>query len=323
MSSPLAPGGAPAPADAPADDPADDPGAAPLVTFYVMAYRQEAHVREAVAGALAQTYAPLEIVLSDDASPDGTYRIMQEMAAAYDGPHRVILNRNPRNLGIAAHIDRIVALSSGELIVQNAGDDVSRPERAARLAQAWRASGKRAMTVYSAADSIDADGAAIGRRGLPEGMPDAPRPEAVLRRGLITLGATCAWSREVFDRFGPLGGEGLLVEDLVTTFRSAVLGEIVYLDEALMGWRAGGLSWNENRRPGHEALFGQWHVYRKWRAASYRGVLRDLEAGAVSGARGRRVRTGKGQDLEVRARAEGRKVEVVDDLAAAAARILD
>ena len=57
-------------------------------------------MRAAIEGAFAQTYQPLEILLSDDCSPDGTYRVMQEMAAAYAGPHRVILNRNPKNLGI-------------------------------------------------------------------------------------------------------------------------------------------------------------------------------------------------------------------------------
>ena len=57
---------------------------------------------------------------------------MQEMAAAYRGPHRVILNRNPRNLGITAHVDRIMELTSGGFVVQNAGDDVSVPERTER-----------------------------------------------------------------------------------------------------------------------------------------------------------------------------------------------
>ena len=41
---------------------------------------------------------PLEIILSDDASADRTFAIMQEKAAAYYGPHRLMLNRNPTNL---------------------------------------------------------------------------------------------------------------------------------------------------------------------------------------------------------------------------------
>ena len=103
----------------------------PLVTLFVLAYRQEGFVRAAIEGAFAQTWSPLEIILSDDASPDGTFRVMQEMAAAYSGPHRLVLNRNEKNLGLTAHVSRVMALATGGFVVQNAGDDVSHPERVA------------------------------------------------------------------------------------------------------------------------------------------------------------------------------------------------
>lgn len=101
----------------------------PLVTFAVIAYRQEAFIREAIEGAFAQTYEPLEIILSDDCSPDRTYQIMQEMAAAYDGPHRVVLNRNDPNLGLTEHFNALVRLASGTFLVVAAGDDISAPNR--------------------------------------------------------------------------------------------------------------------------------------------------------------------------------------------------
>ena len=50
----------------------------PLVTFALFAYNQEEFIREAVEGAFAQTYEPLEIILSDDCSSDRTYEIIQE-----------------------------------------------------------------------------------------------------------------------------------------------------------------------------------------------------------------------------------------------------
>ena len=66
----------------------------PLVTFALFSYNQEQFIRQAVESAFAQTYSPLEIILSDDFSSDGTFEIMQEMVAAYSGPHRVVLNQN-------------------------------------------------------------------------------------------------------------------------------------------------------------------------------------------------------------------------------------
>jgi len=101
----------------------------PLLTFLVAAYNQEQYIREAVEGAFRQTYSPLEIIISDDCSTDRTFAIASEMAAAYRGPHKILLNRNPTNLGISAHANRIMELTHGELVVASAGDDVSLPER--------------------------------------------------------------------------------------------------------------------------------------------------------------------------------------------------
>ncbi|MBL9057591.1 MAG: glycosyltransferase, partial [Rhodobacteraceae bacterium] len=50
----------------------------PRVTLVVMAWRQEGLLRETIAAAFAQTYQPLEILLSDDASPDGSFAVMQD-----------------------------------------------------------------------------------------------------------------------------------------------------------------------------------------------------------------------------------------------------
>jgi glycosyltransferase involved in cell wall biosynthesis len=59
----------------------DNPTDRSLVTFALFAYNQEKYIREAVEGALAQTYEPLEIILSDDCSSDRTFETMREMAA--------------------------------------------------------------------------------------------------------------------------------------------------------------------------------------------------------------------------------------------------
>ena len=60
----------------------------PLVTFALLAYNQERFVREAVRAAFEQTYRPLEIILSDDCSQDGTFEVLMNMAQSYTGPHK-------------------------------------------------------------------------------------------------------------------------------------------------------------------------------------------------------------------------------------------
>ena len=107
----------------------------PLVSFIVVAYNQDKYIKEAVLGAFSQTYQPLEIILSDDGSSDLTFEIMQDMVEKYVGPHKIILNKNKKNVGLVSHINNICEMSSGEIIILAAGDDISLPQRSERSVQ--------------------------------------------------------------------------------------------------------------------------------------------------------------------------------------------
>jgi cellulose synthase/poly-beta-1,6-N-acetylglucosamine synthase-like glycosyltransferase len=133
----------------------------PLVTFALFAYNQEKYIREAVEGALSQTYEPLEIILSDDSSTDRTFQIMQEMAARYRGPHAVRAVRQASNLGTVNHLITAARLASGELFVVNAGDDISYPDRVEELVSHWQSTGASALSSFH--DEIAEDGAVLRR----------------------------------------------------------------------------------------------------------------------------------------------------------------
>jgi glycosyltransferase involved in cell wall biosynthesis len=206
----------------------------PLITFMVIAYNQERYIREAIEGALSQTYSPLEILLSDDCSSDRTFEIMQTTAAAYDGLHQIRLNRTERNLGLGGHIDHLMELVRGDIIVVAAGDDISMPERTERVWQAYVDSDGRAMSVYSSMRVIDEHGQEqeIVRRPPHE---TADNIEAYLKAGGV-CGCSHAWHRRVFDVFGPML-PGTVYEDKVIPLRSVLLGEIRYIDEPLVLYR--------------------------------------------------------------------------------------
>ena len=206
----------------------------------LISYRQAGTVGAAIAGALAQTYQPLEILVSDDASGDGTWAAIQAAVAGYAGPHRLVLNRNPVNLGIGAHLSKLVALSRGELLFVTAGDDVSLPQRCARTVAAWLAQGRRPDLIASALVDIDAGGAGHGliqpadlARWRSAADWAACRPQVI--------GAGQAWTRRLFERFGPLPA-GTVAEDLILVFRAIVSGGAITLTEPLVQYRRGGLS---------------------------------------------------------------------------------
>ena len=246
-----------------------------MVTLAVKAYNQEETVSAAVEAALTQTYSPLEVLLSDDCSDDATFSIMQEMAEGYRGPHTVTLNRNQRNLGIVGHMNRAAELASGRLIVEGAGDDISEPERVERLASAWMPG--RIKAVHSAFHEMDSNGRVLARAAPDRRIIDAPGPDPLT---LVTskancLGATAAWDRELFDRFGPIP-EDCGVEDGVLFFRAALLDGIAFVDEPLLRYRIGGLSWRTARSPGHNYLYGDRIQSLRWGLSNARAFLQDL-----------------------------------------------
>jgi glycosyltransferase involved in cell wall biosynthesis len=224
----------------------------PLISFILVCYKQEQFVREAVAGAFAQTYAPLEIILSDDCSPDGTFAVMEEMAKAYRGPHRVVLNRNPKNLGLVGHINRAVEMATGEFIVPGAGDDISLPHRTETVVRLWQESGGRAKSIYSDVVGLQQDEA---RTYHFTARPEQNTLEHQLRTGNCNvLGASQCYHRSLFDFFGPLPPT-LFEEDHVLPFRAALLGEVVYCPEVLLKYRVhvGNVSQSGERRATHAA----------------------------------------------------------------------
>ena len=87
-------------------------------TLLVTCYNFGRYIREAVESALSQTYEPLDIIVSDDCSTDRSWEIIQETVAAYKGPHHVILNRNEKNLGFAANLNKSYAMARNSSAVR-------------------------------------------------------------------------------------------------------------------------------------------------------------------------------------------------------------
>jgi len=230
--------------------------ASPLVTIILLAYKQEHFIREAVESVLSQTYSPLEIILSDDFSPDRTFAIMQEMVAAYQGVHKVVLNRNPKNLGLGRHFNLLMDMAQGELIVAAAGDDISLPDRAAILTKEWLAHG-RPSGICSGIIFIDENGKTIGGTSAHalqsaeiavdfEWFANNQRMLNAVSMGKWALvfinkpvfslpGCAAAWSGECWKAFGHIDPDA--AEDKVMTFRAALLNGLKMLDRELVKYR--------------------------------------------------------------------------------------
>lgn len=286
----------------------------PLLTFAVITYNQAEYAAQAAQGALSQTYAPLEIILSDDRSPDDTFAVLQRAAQAYHGPNHVTARQTERNLGLIGHINDIMRLAQGQLIIIAAGDDISLPQRAERIYETWRQSGGRAHSIFSNATWIDEAGNQLNLlHKIPIPPEELTLPAYAARRApSLVNGATHAWTRDLFDRFGPLPPE-VRAEDILLPFRSALLGEIRYIYEPLVLYRRdSGRLMDAQGRPSLAQHRQRWLGWQELHAATYRARLNDLQTCLEHGLSPHPI-----ADLEFARRLTTQRLAELEDLLAA------
>lgn len=212
----------------------------PSITLAMLAYNQSAVIDAAIASALAQTGEPIEILLSDDASPDDTFDRMQAQATAYRGPHQVIARCNPVNLGLGGHVNAVMQAARGELVLLMAGDDLCLPERAQRVREAWEASGRKVDLIASHVIDMSLEGEDLGVLRVDD-LAQWRGVDDWARRRPHVIGAAHAVTRRLFERFGPMATDCLL-EDQVNTLRAVCAGGACTVDAPLLRYRRGGVS---------------------------------------------------------------------------------
>lgn len=275
---------------------------APTVSVLLLAYRQEGMVGDAVASLLAQQGPTVELILSDDASPDGTFDAMTRAVQGYAGPHTVILRRNATNLGIGAHLNELVRCSSGELLVIAAGDDLSEPTRVEELVAAWEQTGRRADLVASHLTDLDEAGH-LGEVIPVDDLAQWTTPAQWVAKRPYVVGAAHAWTRRVFEKFGPFDPD-TVYEDQVMTFRALASGGAVTVPRPLVRYRRGGAS--AGRRDGSRAdKFRRMQVQNRRHLAELRQLRQDA------------TRTSWGQTVMPALEAEWQKQAYLADLLAA------
>jgi glycosyltransferase involved in cell wall biosynthesis len=209
-------------------------------TLILLAFNQEAFIREAALSCLAQDCEPIEIIFSDDASSDGTYAILEQVASEYLGPHQLVVRRNTSNLGIGGHYNLMCEVSRGLLLITAAGDDISEPHRVRRLLQAWDSQNGEPDLISSYLTRMGSDGA-ISDTLKVDDLSLWRSPEQWLAKRPFVIGAAHAFTKRLHEEFGPFSSQ-LSFEDQVMSFRASCLGGGLTVAEPLVKYRDGGIS---------------------------------------------------------------------------------
>lgn len=96
----------------------------PKISVVMPAYNAEAFLQTAIDSILRQTLTDFEFLIINDGSTDRS----EEIILQYNDP-RIVYIKNEKNLGVAATLNRGLALAKGEYIARMDSDDISCPAR--------------------------------------------------------------------------------------------------------------------------------------------------------------------------------------------------
>ena len=209
----------------------------PLVSVLVSCHNYEAYVVEAVQSALGQTYAPVEVVVVDDGSTDGSLALLHERFAG-DRRVRIVAQANA---GQAAAMNAAVAAAAGEVLCFLDADDTFMPDKCARVVDAFR---QRSDAGVLAHGLVQVDGA--GRVRATQRVVPTPgwQGEAILRRGggvpAMPQTSALALRRAVADALFPLDASYRIAADVVVQRVAPLVTAIASIPEPLMRYRVHG-----------------------------------------------------------------------------------
>ncbi len=138
----------------------------PLISVVVPVYNARSTLAATAASILAQTYKPLEIILVNDGSTDGSGELCHEIAAAHANV-RVI---DQENQGLSAARNSGIRAAGGSLLGFVDSDDLITPDMYACLERGYEkalAQGRRDIFIQIGREEIDEEG---------NRLPDAVTP---------------------------------------------------------------------------------------------------------------------------------------------------
>jgi glycosyltransferase involved in cell wall biosynthesis len=220
---------------------------APLVTVICISYNHARFVRQALDAVMAQHYKPIELLVVDDGSSDGSQEIISQWLAHHPEVRFFPLGTNGGN---CKAFNTAFRHASGKYVIDLSADDVLLPARVGRGVELLES--RPAVGVqFSDAELIDAEGKRLGFHS--DRFPHHTIPEGKVFREILSRyfinSPTMMIRKSLLDRLGGYD-ESLAYEDFDFWVRSAPLTEYAYIPEALVQRRVISTSMGKQQHQG-------------------------------------------------------------------------
>ena len=235
-----------------------------LISVIIPVYNGERYLPEAVASIRAQNYAPLEIIVVNDGSTDGTATLVQSLGAD-------IRYFYQPNAGPSAARNRGLAMAKGDLITFLDADDL------------WvRDKIERQVAYLSAHPEIDIV------QGLSQLFRVVIQDKAIMRELMDRVWSpkldSALFRRKVFDRVGLFDTQMRRAEDCDWFYRAREIGvRIAVLQEVAIYWRCHAHSLSSDKAASSTAGATALRASLQRRRQAGNGVIRALEPVTIKG----------------------------------------
>jgi glycosyltransferase involved in cell wall biosynthesis len=203
-----------------------------LVSVVIPAYNRAHSVRRSVDSVLRQTYRPLEVIVVDDGSTDGTADVLH----SYDGRIKLIRQSNggpslARNTGVAH--------ARGEIIAFLDSDDTWQPEKLERQVRLMQSGGSQVPCCVCNAETV-ADGlllpSSFDSAGVSSGFSEGfwLNPAELIATRFLLFNQVVAIRRESFEKIGGFNESMRILEDHDLAFRLSLLGPWAFIADPLV-----------------------------------------------------------------------------------------
>ena len=215
----------------------------PLVSVVVITYNSRRYVEATLESIKAQTYKNIELIVSDDCSPDNTVEFVKEWveknAEHFAGTKVVVA---PKNSGIPANCNQGVKNSSGVWIKVIAGDDTLVDTCIADNLE-YAQSNPEAKAIFSRAKAFDENGNIIENDyfadlfKLDTNNLSVEQQLQQMQRFMFVTPPTAFMSREICDKYN-CNEKYFYMDDLpfyLTLLRNGI--KLYTFDKHTVNWR--------------------------------------------------------------------------------------
>ena len=219
-------------------------GRRPMVQILMAVYNGEEYLCEQVDSLLSQTFGDWELLVSDDASSDGSLAILQEYARRDERIHVVL---EGEHYGSAKrHFMALLRLADAPYVMTCDQDDVWDPDKIEVTLRAMRdaeeGKGERPLLVCTDLRVVDGALREISPSFLAYSGMDASTPSfGYFLASCLVTGCTMMVNRHLLGLLQrPARDESVIMHDWWASLIAAAFGEVIHLDRATIAYRQHG-----------------------------------------------------------------------------------